>query len=109
MVERMGSCGSLWWLALGGAQLAAEVLGRRLLQPLGVHQAQVAHVAARGVQQLVEHHVGWLGLEEDGGRVDAHGLVCVQGYVGAVRLQLRRVGEETVGQAAPHVAQVRLG
>lgn len=94
-------------LALGGPQLAAKVLRGGLQQPVGVHQTQVPHVAAGRVQQLVEHHVGRLTLEEHGGRVDGHGLVAVQGQVGAVGLQLRRVHKHAVGQAAAHVARLR--
>lgn len=68
----------LRWLALGWSEFAAEVLRRRVQQPVGVHQTQVPHVAAGGVQQLVEDDVRWLGLEKDGGRVDGHRLVGVQ-------------------------------
>ncbi len=66
-------------LTLGGSQFAAKVLGCCVQQPVGIHQTQVSHVAAGGVQQLVEDHVRWLGLEKDGGRVDGNGLVGVQG------------------------------
>lgn len=67
----------LCWLALVEVELAAKVLGRCIQQPVGVDQTEVSHVAAGGVQQLVEDHVRWLGLEKDGGRVDGHGLVGV--------------------------------
>ena len=94
-------------LTLGVAQLAAEVLWRGVHQPLGVHEAEVPHVAARGVQQLVEHHVGRLGLEQHGGRVDGHALAGVQRHVGAVGLELGGVDEHPVGEAAPHARRVR--
>lgn len=67
----------LRWLALVEVELAAKVLGRRVQQPVGIHQTEVSHVAAGGVQQLVEDDVRWLGLEKDGGRVDGDGLVGV--------------------------------
>lgn len=94
-------------LALGRSEFAAKVLRRRLEQPVGVHQTQVSHVAAGRVQQLVEHHVCWLGLEKDGGGVDGHGLVCVQSQVAAVRLELRSVYEHPVGEAVANVPRVR--
>lgn len=90
-------------LALGGAQLAAKVLRRCVQQPVGIHQTQVSHVAAGGVQQLIEDDVRRLGLEKDGGRVDGHRLVGVQGQVAAVRLQFRGVDEHPVGKAAANV------
>lgn len=76
----------LYWLALGGSQLAAKVVWCCIQQPVGIHQTQVPHVAAGGVQQLIEDHVCWLGLEKDGGGVDGHRLVGVQSQVAAVRL-----------------------
>lgn len=94
-------------LALGVSQFAAKVFGRRFQQPVGVHQAQVPHVAAGRVQQLVEDHVRRLGLKEDGGRVDGDGLVGVQGQVAAVGLELGGVDEHSVRQAAADV--LRLG
>lgn len=93
-------------LALGGSQFAAKVFRRRFQQPVGVHQTQVPHVAARRVQQLVEDHVRRLGLEEDGGRVDGDGLVGVQGQVAAVRLELGGVDEHAVRQAAADVLRL---
>lgn len=84
----------------------AEVLGGRGQQPVCIHQTQTLHVAAGRVQQLVEDHVGRLTLEEDGRRVDGHGLVGVQSQVGAVRLKLRGVDEHAVGEAAPNVPRV---
>lgn len=76
----------LYWLALSGSQFAAKVLWCCIQQPVGIHQTQVSHVAAGGVQQLIEDHVCWLGLEKDRGRVDGHRLVGVQSQVAAVRL-----------------------
>lgn len=78
-LQRFTSVLFLCWLALGGSQLAAKVLRCCIQQPVGIHQAQVSHVAAGRVQQLIEDHVRWLGLEKDGGGVDGHRLVCVQG------------------------------
>jgi len=98
---------SLHWLAPGGVELAAKVLRRRIHQPVGVHQAQVPHVAAGRVQQLVEDHVGRLGLEQDGGRVDGHGLVGVQGQVAAIGLQLGCIDEQPMGKAATGAPRVR--
>lgn len=77
-LQRFTSVLFLCWLALGGSEFAAKVLWRCVQQPVGVHQTQVSHVAAGGVQQLIEDHVRWLGLEKDGGGVDGHGLVGVQ-------------------------------
>lgn len=98
---------TLCLLALGGSQFAAKVFRRRFQQPVGVHQAQVPHVAAGRVQQLVEDHVRRLGLKEDGGRVDGDRLVGVQGQVAAVRLELGGVDEHSMRQAAADV--LRLG
>lgn len=64
-------------LALVEVELAAKVLWCCIQQPVGVYQAEVSHVAAGGVQQLVEDYVCWLGLEKDGGRVDGYRLVGV--------------------------------
>lgn len=102
------SGGPLRGLALGGTELSTEVLWCRLLQPLGINQTQVPHVAARGVQELVEYHVGRLTLEQDGGWVDGHRLVGVQSHVAAVWLQLSCVGEHAVSQAAPYIHQLRV-
>lgn len=93
-------------LAPGDVQLAAKVVWGCFQQPVCVHQTQVSHVAARRVQQLVEDHVRWLGLEEDGGRVDGDGLVGVQSRVGSVGLQLGGVDEHPVGEAAADVPRV---
>lgn len=51
------------WLALGGSQFAAKVLWRCIQQPISIHQTQVSHIVAGGVQKLVEDYIGWLGLE----------------------------------------------
>lgn len=91
---------SLHWLALAGVEFAAKVLRRCIQEPVGVHQAQIPHVAAGRVQQLVEDHVRRLGLEQDGGWVDSHGLTGVQSQVAAVGLQLGGVDEHPVGKAA---------
>lgn len=96
----------LYLLAFGGSQLAAKVFRCRFQQPVGIHQTQVPHVAAGGVQQLVEDHVCWLGLEEDGGGVDGHGLVGVQSQVAAVRLELGGVDKHSVCEAAANVSCV---
>lgn len=84
-------------------QLTAKVLWSCIQQPVSVHQAQVSHVAAGCVQQLIEHHVRRLGLEEDRGRVDGHRLVRVQGQVAAVGLELCSVDEHPVGEALANV------
>lgn len=102
-LQRFTSVLFLYWLALGGVQFAAKVLWRCVQQPVGVHQTQVSHVAAGGVQQLVEDYVCWLALEKDGGGVDGHGLVGVQSQVAAVRLELRGVDEHPVGEAATNI------
>ena len=94
-------------LALGRSEFAAKVLRRRLEQPVGVHQTQVSHVAAGRVQQLVEDHICWLGLEKDGGGVDGNGLVWVQSQVAAVGLELRSVYEHPVGKAVANAPRVR--
>ncbi len=77
-LQRFTSVPFLRWLALGGSEFAAKVLWCCVQQPVGIHQTQVSHVAAGGVQQLIEDHICWLGLEKDGGGVDGHGLVGVQ-------------------------------
>lgn len=103
-----------WWSqtsssVLGRSQPPAEVVGRRIVQPVCVHHAQVPHVALVGVKQPVVHHAGWLAVEEHGGGVDGHQLVRVHGAVGAVRLQLSGVHEEAVSQAAADVPGVPAG
>lgn len=50
----------------GGSQLSPEVLRGGLIQPLGVHHAEVSHVALVGVEQLSVHDAGRLAVEEDG-------------------------------------------
>lgn len=90
-------------LALGDVEFAAKVLWSCIEQPVSIHQTEVSHVAAGGVQQLVEDHVRWLGLEQDRGGVDGHRLMCVQSQVAAVGLQLRCVDEHPVGEAAANV------
>lgn len=101
---RFGSAAVLTahWLALGGAKLPTKVLGCSVHQPISIHQAQVPHVAAGGVQELIEDHVGRLGLEEHRGGVDGYRLVGVQGCVAPVRLQLCGIHKQPMGQAAPH-------
>lgn len=76
------------------------------MQPLGIHHAQVAHVALVGAQQPVVHHAGRLAVEQHGGGVDGHPLVRAQRAVGAVGPQLGRVHEQAVRQAAPHARRV---
>lgn len=93
-------------LAFAQEQFVAKVLGCRGQQPVCIHQTQTPHVAAGRVQQLIEDHVGRLTLEEDGRRVDGHGLVGVQSQVGAVRLKLRGVDEHAVGEAASNILRV---
>lgn len=68
----------LCWLALRRVKFTAKVVWRCIQQPVSIDQTQVSHVAAGRVQQLVEHHVCWLGLEKDRGGVDGHRLVGVQ-------------------------------
>lgn len=84
-------------LALGGAELPEEVLGCGFHQPISINQTQVPHVALRGVQGLIEDHVGGLGLEEDRGGVEGYRLGDVQGHVAAVWLQLCSVYKQTHG------------
>lgn len=74
----VASAGLIWQLAFGGSQFAAKILWRCVQQPLGIHQTQVSHVAAGGVQKLVEDDVRRLGLEQDGGGMNRHRLVGVQ-------------------------------
>lgn len=93
-------------LTLCGAKLPAEILWRGFLQPIGIHQAQIPHVTAGRVQELIKHHVCWFGLEQDGGRMDRHGLLCVQSDVTAFQLQLRSVHEQSVSQTATDIHQV---
>lgn len=94
-------------LLVSGSQFAAKVFWCCIQQPVGIHQTQVSHVAAGGVQQLVEDHVCWLGLEKDRGRVDGHRLVGVQSQVAAVRLQLRSIDKHPMGKAAANVPRLR--
>lgn len=76
------------------------------MQPLGVHHAQVTHVALVGAQQPVVHQAGRLALEQHRGGVDGDHLVRVHCAVGAVRPQLGRVHEQAVGEAAPDAGRV---
>ena len=84
----------------GGPELPPEEVGGSLVQPLGVHDAQVAHVALVGEEQLRVHDAGRLAVEEDGRGVDGHRLAGVRGGIGAVGLQLGGAHEEAVRQAA---------
>lgn len=84
----------------GGPQLPPEEVGGSLVQPLGVHHAQVAHVALVGEEQLRVYDAGRLAVEEDGRGVDGHGLVGVRGGIGPIGLQLGGAHEEAVRQAA---------
>lgn len=93
-------------LAPGAVDLAAKVVWCCIQQPVWVHQTQVSHVTAGRVQQLVEHHVCWLGLEEDGGWVDGDWLLGVQSQVASIRLQLGSIDEHPVGEAAADITRI---
>lgn len=94
---------------LGCSELPAEIIGRRVVQPVCVHHAQVPHVALVGVQQPVVNHTGGFAVEEHRRGMDGHQLVGVHSAVGAIRLQLGSVHEEAVSQAAADVGGVRAG
>lgn len=94
---------------LGCSELPAEVFRRCVVKPVSIDHAQVPHVALVRVEQLVVGDAGRLAVEEDGGGVNGHQLVRVGRGVGAVRLQLGRVHEEAVRQAAADVPCVGSG
>ena len=93
----------------GSPQLLPEEVRGGLVQPLGVHNAQVTHVALVGEEQLREHDAGRLAVEEHGGGMDGHWLVGVCGGVGPVRLQLSSAHEEAVRQASADALRVPPG
>lgn len=105
--KMFGEAAAFRALTLCCAQLAAEILRRGFMQPISIYQAQIPHVAACRVQELVEDHVGRFGLEQDGGGMDGHSLMGVQSHVAAVQLQFCSAHEQTVSQTAPDVHQVR--
>lgn len=109
MVPAPSSGSNLGCSVSGCSQLPPEVLGGSLIQPLGVHHAEVSHVALVGVEQLSVHDAGWLAVEEDGRGVDGHWLVGVRSGIGTIWLKLGGAHEEAMSQAAADTLRVPSG